>query len=72
MIQRARRSPARRIRRFARLSRLVVGLGLLALGACAGEAPAADYVVLEDVEPLRRAFQADTGAVRAIFLAAPT
>lgn len=35
--------------------------------------PTADHAVLEpDLEPLRSAFTADSGKVRAIFLASPT
>lgn len=47
----------------------------LAFAACGGspETEARDHRVLDDgLEPLRIAFNADSGKVRAIFLASPT
>ena len=44
----------------------------LALAACVGAAPSPHATIDGDVSSLRRAFNADTGKVRAIFLASPT
>lgn len=46
---------------------------LLALAACAASAPDPGYQVLTaEAEPLRTAFNAASGKVRAIFLASPS
>ena len=47
----------------------VIGVGMLL--ACKG-APASAHESLSSVDPLRAAFNADSGKVRAIFLASPT
>lgn len=55
---------------FERLLR--VALPLAAFSAC-GDAPVSEHTVLEgSLEPLRSRFDADSGKVRAIFLASPT
>jgi len=51
------------------------GVGLVAavaLAACNRSAPASAHETLTSLDPLRRAFKADSGKVRAIFLASPT
>jgi hypothetical protein len=49
---------------------VVIAAGLFP--ACKQAAPAASHVSLSSVEPLRSAFNTDSGKVRAIFLASPT
>ena len=44
----------------------------LALTACTTGAPSPHTTITGDVSVLRQAFNADTGKVRAIFLASPT
>lgn len=43
-----------------------------ALGACGGGAVSEHLTLSGSIEPLRAAFDADSGKVRAIFLASPT
>jgi hypothetical protein len=45
-------------------------IGMVA--ACHPSIPAAAHLSLTSLEPLRTAFNADSGKVRAIFLASPT
>lgn len=49
---------------------VLVIVGVLA--ACGHSASRASYVSLSDIDPVRAAFNADSGKVRAIFLASPT
>lgn len=46
--------------------------GLVLFSACGGGAPVPHEVVGVTSEPLRSAFDADSGKVRALFLASPT
>lgn len=56
-----------------RLVRVAQGLlGALVLAACSRSGPASPHESLTSLDPLRRAFNADSGKVRAIFLASPT
>ena len=55
--------------RFAHLAALVVAVGLAT--ACNRGAPSS-HVTLSSVDPVRNAFNADSGKLRAIFLASPT
>lgn len=51
---------------------LATGL-LMAAAACASSGPASPHMTLNgSLTPLRAAFNADSGKVRAIFLASPT
>lgn len=56
--------------RFARVLYGILGAALLA--ACDRSAPASAHEGLTSLDPLRKAFNADSGKVRAIFLASPT
>jgi hypothetical protein len=47
---------------------LVAGI----VAACNRSAPAVSHVSLSSLDPIRTAFNADSGKVRAIFLASPT
>lgn len=50
----------------------IVLAGLLVLAACGRGGPVPHHVLDANSEPLRTAFDADTGKVRALFLASPT
>jgi hypothetical protein len=51
---------------------LLAGLALVAAVACDRPAPSAAHQSLSSLDQLRSAFNADSGKVRAIFLASPT
>ena len=51
---------------------MLTTLAALIAGGCGPSGPEATHVDLSTVEPLRAAFNADSGKVRAIFLASPT
>ena len=53
---------------------LVVAFAMLMgmVAACDRSIPAAAHLSLTSLEPLRTAFNADSGKVRAIFIASPT
>lgn len=51
---------------------LVANATLAGLSACGRSSTEAPHESLSSVEPLRQAFNADSGKVRAIFLASPT
>ena len=51
---------------------LAVLLTVAVFAGCKSSAPQAPHVSLTSLEPLRNAFNADSGKVRAIFLASPT
>jgi len=57
-------------------SRIALALAMVAMGAtvagCNRSGPVVAHESLTSLEPLRRAFNADSGKVRAIFLASPT
>ena len=54
-------------------SRLLAGLVSASIAsACARSAPQSPHVNLSSIDQLRSAFNADSGKVRAIFLASPT
>jgi hypothetical protein len=55
--------------RFAYLAPLALAVGLVT--SCNRGAPSS-HVTLSSVDPVRNAFNADSGKVRAIFLASPT
>lgn len=57
-----------------RLKTVLLGSGVAGVMLACSNAPPAPHVVLEggDLTPLRTAFNADAGKVRAIFLASPT
>jgi len=57
-------------RLFANPSAAIVAIVVTV--ACQRGESAAAHVTLSSVEPLRSAFNADSGKVRAIFLASPT
>ena len=57
--------------RVSRGSRLSLAAALLLSGCGRGGAPI-PHQALSSIEPLQRAFNADSGHVRAIFLASPT
>ena len=56
--------------RFARALYGILGAALLA--ACDRSGPASAHETLTSLDPLRSTFNADSGKVRAIFLASPT
>jgi hypothetical protein len=53
-------------------SALAVALVLIASAACERPASSGSYQSLTSLDQLRSAFNADSGKVRAIFLASPT
>jgi hypothetical protein len=51
----------------------VFAVALIAgISACSRSAPASAHVSLSSIDPIRAAFNSDSGKVRAIFLASPT
>ena len=61
-----------RVRTLQLLVAVVAVVGTLLASACTQNAPSDHEIVDGDAEPLRSAFNADSGKVRAIFLASPT
>ena len=55
-----------------RLRLCFLGLATIALSACNRSGSQAQHESLSSVDPIRNAFNADSGKVRAIFLASPT
>ena len=47
-------------------------LSAAAIGGCSRSGKESPHVALSSVDPVRSAFNADSGKVRAIFLASPT
>ena len=64
--------PETAVMRSRQVASLAVVLAAGLFAACKQAAPAAAHVSLSSVEPLRSAFNTDSGKVRAIFLASPT
>jgi len=59
--------------RRSHLPAVLTAMTLLAVGCARSESgPARPHESLSSIEPLRAAFNADSGKVRAIFLASPT
>ena len=58
------------MRRAHRLFAIIVVASIAS--SCARSAPQSPHVSLTSIDQLRTAFNADTGKVRAIFLASPT
>lgn len=56
-----------------RTRRLFVTIGIASIASsCARSAPQSPHARITSIDQLRTAFNADTGKVRAIFLASPT
>jgi hypothetical protein len=65
-------NPETAVMRFRQVAPLAVVVVAGLFAACKQTAPVASQVSLASVEPLRSAFNTDSGKVRAIFLASPT
>jgi hypothetical protein len=55
-----------------RWAAVIAGATVAGVASCRPSTPEAPHVNLTSVEPLRAAFNRDSGKVRAIFLASPT